>query len=171
MARNSSVFAQKICEQLSIFVWASVFVIYVTVCLLRPSRMHTTCGAVPTLRGITLNLLVTFVAVVPTMKLQRTLTATLDSLGGIALLGSALALSESWSTFGVLAEAHALQAFGVSFTLALAAFASARVVQLATIVLMAPKANQRRAPTGNHSYAPPVATVGIAVESVMQRAA
>ncbi len=116
--------------------------------------------------------MVTFVAVVPTMKLQRTLTATLDSLGGIALLGSALALSESWSTFGVLAEAHALQAFGVSFTLALAAFASARVVQLATIVLMAPKANQRRAPTSSHSYAAPtVVTVGIAADGVMQRAA
>ena len=56
-------------------------------------------------------------------------------------------------------------------SLAKSAFASARVVQLATIVLMAPKANQRRAPTGSHSYAPPVATVGIAVESVMQRAA
>ena len=67
------------------------------------------------------------------MKLQRTLTATLDSLGGLALLGSALALSESWSTFGVLAEAHALQAFGICFTLTLAAFASARMVQLVAV--------------------------------------
>jgi hypothetical protein len=106
------------------------------------------------------------------MKLQRTLTATLDSLGGIALLSSALALSESWSTFGVLAESHALQAFGICFTLALASFTSARVVQLATIVLRAPKANERRAPTGSHAYAaPPVVAVGIAADGVMQRAA
>jgi hypothetical protein len=106
------------------------------------------------------------------MKLHRTLTATLDSLGGIALLSSALALSESWSTFGVLAEAHALQAFGICFTLALAALASARVVQLATIVLLAPQANERRAPAISHPYAAPtVATVGIAADGVMQRAA
>ncbi len=106
------------------------------------------------------------------MKLQRTLTATLDSLGGLALLGSALALSESWSTFGVLAEAHALQAFGICFTLTLAAFASARMVQLVAIVLLGPKANQRRAPNGSHAYAAtPVATLDTAVESVLQRAA
>lgn len=70
---------------------------------------------------------------------------TLDAMGGIAVAGSGLALVEASVSLVGLPEAVALQVFFASFVLALAALALARLVQLAGILLAAPKFDQRRA--------------------------